>query len=77
MFNKCRVVRIDVDEPGTQMASGIGVGATEAEVMRAHPARIYVEPHKYDDRGHYLKYRPVDPTDRGFGLPFETDGYRF
>jgi hypothetical protein len=44
--------------------------------MRANPGRIYVEPHQYDDRGHYLKYIPMDPTDRGFGLLFETNGNR-
>ncbi|MDQ3385782.1 MAG: hypothetical protein M3503_07225 [Actinomycetota bacterium] len=64
--------RVDVDEGSTVVTvSGIGVGATEADVLATYGDRILVEPHPYDEGGRYLRYVPDDPTR---SLIFETDG---
>jgi hypothetical protein len=76
MFEHGRVVRFDALEAGIRTASGIEVGATEANVQAAYPGRIRIDPHKYDPRGHYLTYVAVDAGDKPFGLVFETDGQR-
>ena len=75
MLERGRVVRIDVGEPGIMTASGVGVGATESTVKETYSDRIRVEPHKYDPRGHYLRFVPASTQDRDFGLVFETDGH--
>lgn len=76
MFERGRVVRIDVREAGIPTASGIQVGATEEQVTRVYGRKIRVEPHKYDPNGHYLRFVASDAADRLFGLIFETDGSR-
>jgi hypothetical protein len=66
MFQKGRLVRIDVHEPGIRTASGAGVGDTEDKIQQLYPGRITIEPHHYlPENGHYLNYRPADPQDRG------------
>jgi hypothetical protein len=76
MFDRGRLVRIDVDAPGIRTASGVAVGSTEEAVRRAYGDRIRVEPHKYEPGGHNLRYVTRDASDRGFGMIFETDGRR-
>lgn len=77
MFQKGRLVRIDVSEPGIRTASEIGVGDTEEAVQRRYPGRLTVEPHFYTpETGHYLKYRPVNAADRDYGMVFETNNGR-
>lgn len=75
MFQNGRVARIDVNEAGIRTASGAAVDDTEEKIKRLYAGRIKVEPHHYaPDTGHYLKYVPADPADRGYGMVFETDG---
>ena len=77
MFQKGRLVRIDVYEPGIRTASGATVGDTEDKIKQLYPGRITVEPHHYlPENGHYLNYRAVDPQDRGYGMVFETEDGR-
>jgi len=77
MFQKGRVVRIDVREPGIRTASGAAVGDTEGKIKGLYQGRIRVEPHHYlPDTGHYLKYISVDRADRNYGMVFETEHER-
>lgn len=71
MFERSRVVRIEIDRPGIRSLSGAQVGDTEATVKRLYGDRLVVEPHKYDDTSHYLK---VFAADRASSMVFETDG---
>jgi len=76
MFNKQRVVRVDIDEGSKfRTASGVGIGDTEERIKAAYRGQIRVEPHHYTD-GHYLIYTPTDKADRGFGMLFETEAGR-
>lgn len=64
--------RVDVAEGSSVVTiSGIGVGATEADVLAAYGERIVVEPHPSDEGGRYLRYVADDPAR---SLIFETDG---
>ena len=76
MFQDGVVARVDVVKPGIRTASGAEIGSTEDAVKRLYPGRISVEQHRYDPDGHYLRYTPVDATDRPYGMVFETDGKR-
>jgi hypothetical protein len=77
MFQKGRLVRIEVREPGVRTASGAGVGDTEDKIKRLYSGRLKIEPHKYlPEKGHYLRYIPVDHADTPYELLFETDGSR-
>ncbi len=46
---------------------------SETDVRAIHGAGLIVEPHQYDDHGHYLKILSVDKT---HAMVFETDGKR-
>lgn len=68
-----RVVRFDVAAGSSvRTEAGIGIGATEAEVKRAYGDRMTVEPHQYQELGHYLVVR--DPARQNLLLLFESDG---
>ena len=70
-----RLVRFDVGTGSkVRTEAGIGIGATEDEVKRAYGARVTVEPHEYQELGHYLVVR--DPARQNLLLLFETDGTR-
>lgn len=72
-----RVVRVDVFAPGIYTASGIQVGATEADVKKTYGGSIWVRPHPYlPESGNYLRYWALAPSDRAFGLVFETEDQR-
>jgi hypothetical protein len=58
-----RIARIDVFAPGPVTAEGVGVGSTEADVLRAYAGRVHAEPY-------FLTAEPHD----GFAFWFETDG---
>ena len=64
------VVRVDIDGPAVRTKSGLGVGTSEAEILRLFPTAA-VTPHEYQEGGHY-----VTITDRATGnkVVFETDG---
>jgi hypothetical protein len=71
MFENGRLARVEVYGGRTTTFSGVRVGDTEERVRKTYGARLTVEPHKYDDNGHYLI---VFSTDRRQALVMETDG---
>jgi hypothetical protein len=74
MFQKGRLVRIDVIARGIHTASGAQVGDSEARIKKLYPGRIQIEPHHYiPETGKYLNYSPANPLDRDYGMVFETD----
>lgn len=73
MVEDRRVTRIDVDGKQIETAAGVGISSTEAAVKRAYGKRLTIEPHAYDDNGHYLI---VTDPDGKHGIVFETDGKR-
>ncbi len=73
MFQKGKLVRIDVEERGVQTSSGAEVGDSEDRIKELYKDRLQVEPHFYSpEHGHYLNYIPVESVDRPFGMVFET-----
>jgi hypothetical protein len=65
-----RVVRVDIDAPGTRTATGIQVGDREAHLRQVYGSRAKVTAHQYVDTGHYLTVRSADGRN---GIRFETD----
>lgn len=53
--------------------SGIGIGASKADVLLAYPGRITTEPHPYEPDGSYLTYVGPDPADAPFRLRFAVN----
>jgi hypothetical protein len=49
--------------------SGVHIGTTEAELKRLYGARLDVQPHMYDEKGHTITWRSRDGA---YGLRFET-----
>ena len=73
MVEEGRITRVDVTKRNISTASGIRVGDSEAQVMKAYSGKIEVEPHAYTGpEGHYLT---VYSSDGRYGLRFETDGH--
>jgi hypothetical protein len=72
MFEGGKVSRVSVSEPSrVRTPSGIGIGATAAEVRRAYPKGLHAETHEYLDRpAEYLTFWTI-PNKRG--VRFETD----
>lgn len=71
MVSEGRIVRFDVDAPGIETKSGLGVGDSEAQVLDALRAQsVEVTPHKYvAPDGNYLT---VWSGDRQAAVRFET-----
>ena len=64
------VTRIYLTDPSYITAKRIHLGSTEQSAIAAYGTPLKIEPHHYDQNGHYLTL-----FDRkGFGLRFETDG---
>jgi len=78
MFQKFRVVRIDIEKKGITSPEGIGVGSSEAAIRKTYGRRAKFSAHPYGngagdpDNWHYVRVRLR--TDRD--LLFETDGKR-
>ena len=75
MVYEGRIVRIDVGVMGPdriRTVSGIGKGATEAEVLRTYPGRIRTEAHPYVQGGKWLIYMPADASYRHLTMVFEV-----
>jgi hypothetical protein len=76
--NPWRIVRVNInDNPRITTVSGVGIGATEAEVKNTYsgPGKtgtVAVKGHEYVDAGHYITYDVDGPE--GLLLLFETDG---
>lgn len=69
------IERVDILDSTIATNHGARVGSTEAAVESLYPGRVTVQPHKYDEAGHYLVIGPK-PEDSLFALVFETDGHR-
>lgn len=76
MVENGRVERVDVDSIGARTDRGAGVGMSEADIRRLYPESLVVQPHKYDETGHYLIPVPREPADSSLRVVFETDGQR-
>jgi len=69
-----RIARVDVvDSARVPTTAGVMPGESEARVREAYPG-VRVQPHKYDDRGHYMVVIPGAPSDTLHRIVFETDG---
>ena len=76
MIDDRRLARIEIvsrkGQPATvTTAQGLGVGSTEADILRVYGARVKTEPHPYlEGEGHYMK---VDAPGHRRGILFETN----
>lgn len=76
MVENGRIVRVDVvDSARVSTVAGVLPGESEARVREAYPT-VRVQPHKYDERGHYMIVIPGAPADTLHRIVFETDGAR-
>ncbi|HEX8243794.1 MAG TPA: hypothetical protein VF541_09870 [Longimicrobium sp.] len=74
MVADARVVRVEArDSARVATRAGARLGDSEARIRQLYPA-ARVEPHKYDDRGHYIIVIPGAPADTLYRIVFETDG---
>lgn len=67
------VQRIDVDGDGWLTPSGVGIGASEDDLVTAYGDQLEFRPHKYSDTGQYVEFVPSDPGNEGLALLFETE----
>lgn len=75
MVYEGRIVSIDIGIMGPdriRTVSGIGKGATEAEVLRTYAGRIRTESHPYVPGGKWLIYMPSDASYRHLTMVFEV-----
>jgi hypothetical protein len=66
------VARVDVRTKGVRTVDSVGVGDSEASVLKRYEGRVRVTPHKYTPTGHYLTVSA--PPDTAHLIVFETDG---
>jgi hypothetical protein len=65
----------DPDGPSPRRTTaGIALGATEAEVLEAHPGAVEEQPHEYVPEGAYLYVHSADAP--GFGIRYVLDEHR-
>ena len=73
MVERDTVVRVDVRTKDVRTVDSVGVGDSEASVLKRYEGRVRVTPHKYTGpAGHYLTVSA--PPDTAHLLVFETDG---
>jgi pyruvate/2-oxoglutarate dehydrogenase complex dihydrolipoamide dehydrogenase (E3) component len=70
MVDDGRIVRVETKERNYSTPSGVRVGDTEEDAMRAYAGRAEVRPHKYTPSGHYLV---VSDADGKRAVVVETD----
>jgi hypothetical protein len=75
MVMRDTVVRVEAADSGTAIATALGAraGDSEARIRQLYPA-ARVQPHKYDEAGHYFVVIPGAPADTIHRIVFETDG---
>lgn len=74
MVENGRIARVDVrDSARVSTVAGVLPGESEARVREAYPG-VRVQPHKYDERGHYMIVIPGAPSDTLHRIVFETNG---
>ena len=76
MFEDGHLVRIDVHDYQIKTSAGARIGDSEARIKKLYSGRITVQPHAYEDGGHYLQYLPPGKAEPKWGIVFETDGQR-
>jgi hypothetical protein len=70
MIQDSRLVRVDIDGPGSLTAFGIQVGDPESKVRQIYGAKLEIEPNAYDSEERYLTFRSKDGRN---AVRFETD----
>lgn len=71
MISGNKVVRINLTSPAYSTSLGAKIGDTEAKVNALYAGKLHVEPHHYDEKGHYLT---LFEKTNGPGIRFESDG---
>jgi len=71
-----QIRRVDITESTTSTLSGARVGDAEKTILKLYGNKIVVEPHKYDEQGHYIIFVPTDKWDKQYRLIFETSQKR-
>ena len=64
MITNKHISRIEIDGESIKTLSGIGIGDSEEKVKKAYKDKITIEPHQYEEKGHYLIYKPKDKADQ-------------
>ncbi|KTC75193.1 hypothetical protein Lbir_0567 [Legionella birminghamensis] len=73
MISKQKIVRININGGTIKTNKGAGIGDTENNVMSLYKNKLITEPHRYDNKGHYLTFiKHKEP----FAIRFETDGQK-
>lgn len=73
MLENDKVTRISSYDSSLKTQSGVKVGATETQVKKAYGLHLQVNPHKYDENGHYLV---VKSHTGKYAIVFETNGVK-
>ena len=71
MVSGNKIVRINLSSPDYHTSKGAKIGDTESQVRALYTGKLHVEPHHYDQKGHYLTLFEK-PDNRG--IRFESDG---
>ena len=71
MISGDKIVRINITSSSFSTSKGAKIGDTEAKVQALYAGKLEVEPHHYDQNGHYLTLIE-ESKDRA--IRFETDG---
>jgi hypothetical protein len=69
MLEKGYVTRVDLTQPQLSTADGIHMGDAESLITQKYGPKLKIEPHHYDDNGHYLTLLSPDGKN---GIRFET-----
>ena len=73
MLENNKVTRVSSYDSSLKTQAGVRVGVTETQVKKAYGAHLKVNPHKYDENGHYLV---VKSHTGKYAIVFETDGLK-
>ena len=73
MFENNKITRISAYDSSIKTQVGSMVGATESDVKKAYGLGLRVNPHKYDENGHYLVIKSLSGK---YAIVFETDGVK-
>ncbi|WED42031.1 hypothetical protein [Legionella cardiaca] len=71
MVSDGKIVRISVSSPTIQTSKGIHVGDSEEKVQSLYGSQLKIEPHRYEEKGHYLTF--VE-NPKKLAIRFESNG---